>query len=187
MLCVDPNRNWTMNCCCTQGQQTTEIKDFNKLDSNAEQLSVCGILTLTRKPFDESSLDWDDVIKKLSLALLCSLNNLSKLLLRPGTARRKDIVCVRQVSDRVHGLFVSGDITPQCLSASYSRSLMGRHRCDVEFLFPCVEDMDDDDDELDDDELDEFEDELDDTIVTDVVSMLVRMVVSAIDLELVPS
>lgn len=145
------------------------------------------ILTLTLIPFDGSGLDFDDVIKKLSLAFLWSVNNLSKLLLRPGTARRKDIICDRQVSDRVHGLFVSADTTPQCLSESYSRSLIGKQRCDVEFRFPCVDDVDDDDDELDEDELDEFDDELDDAIVTDVVSMLAKMHESLMDFTLAAS
>ena len=58
-----------------------------------------------------------------SLAALCSARSLSKVLLRPATVRRNETVCALHVRERVHGLPVSSFHTPQCRSASYSRSL----------------------------------------------------------------
>ena len=58
-----------------------------------------------------------------SFAALCSARSLSKVLLRPITVRRSETVWALHVSDLVQGFPVSSFQTPQCRSASYSRSL----------------------------------------------------------------
>lgn len=64
---------------------------------------------------------WFCSFSQLTLAL-CSANNSSKAFRLPLTARLSDRAWVLQVNERVHCFWRSAIHTPQCLSASNSRS-----------------------------------------------------------------
>lgn len=105
-----------------------------------------------------------------SLAARCSRRSSSNFLERPGTARRRERECALQVRERVQGFPVSCTTTPQCTSASYSRSLSGSSFRSPGFFFLVdflgegvggagVRADDPEEDEEDEDEDDEDEEE----------------------------
>ena len=113
-----------------------------------------------------------------SLAARCSRRRSSNFLERPGTARRRESECALQVRERVQGFPVSATTTPQCTSASYSRSFRGSSLRSPGFFFLLdflgegvggagvrAEDPEEEDEEEEEEDEDEDEDDEDKVVV----------------------